>query len=213
MHSFSLEVNDRIEVIVNEKPYKSLVIDVDDDAIKINLPANDGQYLMLHSGEKIEVNAYLENGNCFNFYSKVISKGKDGNILYYELEEPFNITAIQRRNFFRVGMVNSVQYKNITSIPEEDFENIPFKEALMVDLSGGGIKLKLKEKVNKDDLFFIKMKIKQKDFLLRGDIVRIEETFDNERLCGIRFLDITEAQSDIIIGELFEIMRKQRTRS
>ncbi|OOM16225.1 flagellar brake protein [Clostridium saccharobutylicum] len=213
MHSFSLEVNDRIEVIVNEKPYKSLVIDVDDDVIKINLPANDGQYLMLHSGEKIEVNAYLENGNCFNFYSKVISKGKDGNILYYELEEPFNITAIQRRNFFRVGMVNSVQYKNITSIPEEDFENIPFKEALMVDLSGGGIKLKLKEKVNKDDLFFIKMKIKQKDFLLRGDIVRIEETFDNERLCGIRFLDITEAQSDIIIGELFEIMRKQRTRS
>ena len=39
MHSFSLEVNDRIEVIVDEKPYKSLVIDVDDDVIKINLPA------------------------------------------------------------------------------------------------------------------------------------------------------------------------------
>ena len=212
MHSFSLEVNDRIEVIVDEKPYKSLVIDVDDDVIKINLPANDGQYLMLHSGEKIEVNAYLENGNCFNFYSKVISKGKDGNILYYELEEPFNITEIQRRNFFRVGVVNSVQYKNITNIYEEDFEDIPFKEALMVDLSGGGIKLKLKEKVNKDDLFFIKMKIKQKEFLLKGDIVRIEETYDNERLCGIRFLDITEAQSDIIIEELFEIMRKQRAR-
>lgn len=213
MHSFSLEVNDRIEVIVNEKPYKSLVIDIDDDVIKINLPVNDGQYLMLHSGEKIEMNAYLENGNCFNFYSRVISKGKDGNILYYKLEEPFNIIEIQRRSFFRVGVVNSVQYKNITNIPKEDFENIPFKEALMVDLSGGGIKLKLKEKVNKDDLFLINIKIKQKEFLLQGDIVRIEETSDNERLCGIRFLDITEAQSDMIIGELFEIMRKQRSRA
>lgn len=42
MYSFSLEVNDRIEVIVNEKLYKSLVIDVDDDVIKINLFVNDG---------------------------------------------------------------------------------------------------------------------------------------------------------------------------
>lgn len=54
MHSFNLEINDRIEVIVNEKPYKSLVIDIDDDVIKINLPANEGQYLMLHSGEKLK---------------------------------------------------------------------------------------------------------------------------------------------------------------
>lgn len=49
---------------------------------------------MLYLGEKIEVNVYLENGNCFNFYFKVILKGKDGNILYYELEELFNIIVI-----------------------------------------------------------------------------------------------------------------------
>ena len=45
---------------------------------------------------------------------------------------------------------------------------------------------------------------------LKGQIVRMEETIDNKFLYGIKFLDITESESDTIIKELFAIMRKQR---
>ena len=85
---------------------------------------------MLHSSEKIEMNSYLDDGRCYKFYSKVISRGKEDNIIYYKISIPFDIKKIQRRNFFRVGLVNTIEYKIITNIDEEDFDNIPYKEGI-----------------------------------------------------------------------------------
>lgn len=213
MKSFDLKVNDRIEVIGSEKSYRSLIIDKNDEFIWINIPVNDGEYLMLHSGESVKMNLYSEDGRCFNFSGNVISKGKQGNVLFYQLTSPYNIKKIQRRNFFRVGTVNTVEYKNITNVSAEEIFNMPYEKSLMVDLSGGGIKLKLKENVKNQDTILVKLLVKGRELILKGNVVRIENTEDKEKLCGIKFSDITQSQSDLIIEELFEIMRKQRARS
>lgn len=213
MLNFNLEVNDRVEVIVDEKAYKSLIMEVEDDFLRINLPVCDGDYLMLHSGEKIEMNSYFNENGCYNFYCEVISRGKEGNMIYYNISLPFNITKIQRRNFFRVGIVNPIEYKIITSIDKENFNDIPYKEAMMIDLSAGGLKLKIKEDVKKEDLLLVNLKLNKIQFEIKCDIVRIESTADKEKLCGLRFIDITSAQSDKIIQELFGIVRKQRANS
>ncbi len=213
MLNFNLEVNDRVEVIVDEKAYKSLIMEVEDDFLRINLPVCDGDYLMLHSGEKIEMNSYFNENGCYNFYCEVISRGKEGNMIYYNISLPFNITKIQRRNFFRVGIVNPIEYKIITSIDKENFNDIPYKEAMMIDLSAGGLKLKIKEDVKKEDLLLVNLKLNKIQFEIKCDIVRIESTADKENLCGLRFIDITSAQSDKIIQELFGIVRKQRANS
>ena len=120
---------------------------------------------------------------------------------------------VWRRNFFRVGIVNTVEYKNITNIQSEEIANIPYEKSLMVDLSGGGIKIKLKGNVKNEDMLLVKLLVKGRELILKGNIVRGEDTEDKEKLCGIKFLDITQSQSDLIIEELFEIMRKQRARS
>ena len=213
MHNFKLKVNDRIEVINDEKPYKALILDIQDDFLQINVPVYDGDYLMLHSKEKIEINSYLEDGGCFNFNAEVISRGKEGNIIYYRLSKPFNIKKIQRRNFFRVALTNDINFKKITLAKEEDFDNIPYKRGLMVDLSAGGLKLKTGENIKKDDLLLVKMKINEVELELKCDIVRIENTADREVLCGLRFMEISSAQSELIVRELFKIIRRQRANS
>jgi len=210
MDGLNLKVNDRIEVVVDKKTYKSLIIDVQDDFLRINLPVIDGEYLMVHINEKIEINSYLDEGRCFKFYSNIISRGKEGNIIYYKISKPFNIQKIQRRNFFRVGFLNTIEYKIITDINKEDIDSVPYKEASMVDLSGGGLKLKVKDDIKRDDLILIKMIINGIEIELKCDIVRIENTADKEKLCGLKFLNITPAQTDTIIQGLFEIVRKQR---
>lgn len=210
MKGFTLKVNDRIEVVVNEKPYKALIMDVEDDSMRINLPVYEGDYLMLHSGEKIEMNSYLDEGGCFNFYSTVISRGKEGSIIYYKVSLPFDIKKIQRRNFFRVSVLDTVEYKIITDIDEEDFDNIHYEEGTMVNLSGGGLKLKLKRDIKESDLLLINLRLSKIQAEIKCDIVRIENTADKEKLCGLRFIDITPAQSEKIIQELFEISRRQR---
>lgn len=212
MNDFNLKVNDRIEVVVEGKTYKTLIIDVQDECLRINLPVTDGEYLMLHVNEKIEINSYLDENRCFNFYSKVISRGKEENIIYYKISKPFDIKKLQRRNFFRVNLLNTIEYKIITDISKDEIDSIPYKEAFMVDLSGGGLKLKAKDNIKMDDLLLIKIQIKGIEIELKCDIVRIASTEDKEKLCGLKFLDITPIQTDIIIQGLFELVRKQRAR-
>lgn len=212
MRDFNLDVNDRIEVVVGDKSYKTLVVDVQEDFLKINIPVFNGDYLMLHTSEKIEMNSYLDENRCFNFHSEVISRGKEGSIIYYKISTPFNIKKIQRRNFFRVGLLDTIEYKIITNVNKEDIDNLPYKEALMVDLSGGGLRLKTKDDIKKDDVLLISMMIKDTLIELKADVVRVENTEQKENVCGVRFLNITEAQIDIIIQELFEIVRRQRAK-
>lgn len=210
MDNFSLEVNDKLEVVMGDKIYKALIIDVQEDFLRINLPVNNGEYLMLNPKEEIEMNSYLDENGCFNFRSQIISRGREGNIIYYEISKPFNITKIQRRNFFRVSLVDEVEYKIITNAKEEELDNIPYEKGIMVDLSAGGLKLKGNGKIDMDDLILINFKLNSIQFEIKCDIVRVENTMDKQKLCGLRFLDITNAQSEKIIQGLFEIVRRQR---
>ena len=212
MDNFNLEINDRIEVLVKDKIYKALIIDIQDEFLRINLPVNDGEYLMLHSGEKIEINSYLDEDKCYSFRADVISRGKEANIIFFQISAPYDIRKIQRRNFFRVGFVETIEYKIITKIAEEDYDNVPYKEGLMVDLSAGGLKIKIKDDIKKDDLLLINMKLSKFKAELKCDIVRSEDTPDKEKLCGLRFIDIIPTQTEKIIEELFEIVRKQRSK-
>ena len=210
MDNFELGINERLEVVSNNKSYKCLIVDLDDEWIKINIPVCDGEYCIFYKGEVIEANSYLGDGKCYNFKSKVLSKGKEGNIPYYKLSPAFDVKKIQRRDSFRVEILNVAKYKNITNFDNEDVDDIPYLETVMVDLSAGGVKLRIQEKVNVNDILSIKMKIKDSDIVIKGKVIRIERDKDNQILCGIKFLNISQVQTDKIIKELFEIMRKQR---
>ena len=210
MVNLELKVNSRIEVIVDEKSYKALIIDIEDDNIKINIPVCNDEYLMLYKDDKIEINSYLDDGKCFNYYCNVISKGKDNNVIYYKLTLPYDVRRIQRRNFFRVNLLEEVTYKNITNKTEKEIEELPYKSGIMIDLSGGGLKVRTKEKLKGNDIIVMRIKMTGIEVKLKGQIVRIEASMDNNFLYGVKFLDITEMESDRIIRELFEIMRKQR---
>ena len=212
MNSFELEVNERVEVVLDGKAYKSLIVDIeDDDCIKINLPIYEGEYLIEDIGKELDINIYSRSGRCYNFNSEIIGKGKEGSIPCYELSSPYNIRRIQRRNYFRVEIVNDTYYKNITDVKDETLiEEMPFNKAMMIDLSGGGMRLKLNGQVKKHDLFLIRIDVKNLKMNLKGEVVRVEACENLEKICGIKFLDITDIQVDKIIEELFEIMRKQK---
>lgn len=210
MVNLDLKVNSRIEVVADEKSYKALIIDIEDDNIKINIPVRNDEYLMLYKDDKIEINSYLDDGKCFNYYCNVISKGKDNNVIYYKLTLPYDVRRVQRRNFFRVNLLEEVTYKNITNKTEKEIEELPYKSGIMIDLSGGGLKVRTKEKLKGNDIIVMRIKMTGIEVKLKGQIVRIEASIDNNFLYGVKFLDITEMESDKIIRELFEIMRKQR---
>ena len=207
MKNFKLNINERIEVLFNDKEYKSSILNTSEDYVYINIPICSDEYLIINTDEVIESNVYLENGRCYKFNAKILSKGKEGNISYYKLSKPFNVKRIQRRDYFRVEVIEKVQYVNLSEL---DSDETPYIQADMIDLSGSGVKLKINEKVKIEDILLIKMKIKNSDIVLKGQVMRVFMDNDGKTICGIKFIDITQAQTDKIIEELFLIMRKQR---
>lgn len=207
-HNLNLKINDRLEVWTGEESYRSLIMNLDDDEIKINIPVSEGKYLVLNIGDIVEVFRYSSTEICYKFFCTVLTRGIEDKIGYYVLGNPYDIKKVQRRKNFRIPYYKKILYKNMTNNDKDD--TISYEEGQIIDLSAGGMKSVLSKKVKKDDILLIKITIAEEELEIKGIVVREEENLDGYKTCGIRFLEITENQCDKIIKELFEIQRKQR---
>lgn len=207
MDKLKLEINNKIEVIYGEKNYKSVIQDIreEEDEILISIPVLDGEYLTLVTGRVIEQIYYDNNGNVYQFKSKVLGRIKEKNLSLYRFSYPFDVRKIQRRDYVRVNFIKAINY-----LSSKDIEKEKYKKALLLDLSGGGMKIKVDEKLDKNDLIFSKIIYDDSIIDVNGKVVRVEKTEDKEYICGINFSDIEERTREEIIRIVFKVMRKQR---
>lgn len=207
MDKLKLEINNKIEVIYGEKNYKSAIQDIreEEDEILIFIPVLDGEYLTLVTGRVIEQIYYDNNGNVYQFKSKVLGRIKEKNLSLYRFSSPFDVRKIQRRDYVRVNFIKAINY-----LSSKDIEKEKYKKALLLDLSGGGMKIKVDEKLDKNDLIFSKIIYDDSIIDVNGKVVRVEKTEDKEYICGINFSDIEERTREEIIRIVFKVMRKQR---
>ena len=196
---FKLEVNNNIEIYEEDKVYKSKIQSINDEAIYIDIPLHNNEYLILKKGDDIHLIKYGNEGNVYELSCKVIDREIEGNVRLYKLSEPYNIKKIQRRNYVRVETIRGIRCFR----KDEEFD------ALILDLSGGGMKVKSNKKleINEDIVSFIKTD--DDEFRVRGKIIRVEETSFDQYSLGIEFVDIEERTREKIIKLVFSIMRKQ----
>lgn len=208
-HNLNLKINDRLEVWTGEESYRSLIMNLDDDEIKINVPVSEGKYLVLNVGDQVEIFRYSATKVCCKFFCKVLSRGIEDRIGYYILGNPYDIKKVQRRKNFRISYLKKIFYKNVTN--EEKNDTISYEEGQIINLSAGGMKSVLSKSVKKDDILLIKITIGEEELEIKGIVVREENNLHGYKTCGIRFIEITESQCDKIIRELFEVQRQQKS--
>ena len=79
-----------------------------------------------------------------------------------------------------------------------------------MDLSGGGMRIKVKEKLSFNDSIISNLNYENEKVVIKGRVVRIEKTEDKRYIYGIDFKDIDNSTREKIIRIVFKIMRKQR---
>ncbi len=196
---FKLEVNNNIEIYEDDKVYKSRIQSVNDDEIYIDIPLHNNEYLILNKGDDIHLIKYGNEGSVYELSCKVIDRKIEGNIRLYRLSEPYDIKKIQRRNYVRVETIRGIKCFR----KDEEFN------ALILDLSGGGMKIKSNKKLEIDEEIVSFVKTDDGKFMVKGKIIRVEETSFNQYSLGIEFVDIEERTREKIIKLVFSIMRKQ----
>nr|WP_253197910.1 PilZ domain-containing protein [Clostridium gasigenes] len=207
---FDVVINSKLEVKWADGIYKTLVQDSNSKNILISIPVVGGVYLTLKTGEEIEL-VYYDNGeNIFSFKCRVINRIKENNISYYSITLPYDVIKIQRRNYVRVDTVQVIKdikkYEKETNGQADD----KISNALLLDLSGGGMRIKLREKLEKSDVISAKIGSENEGVLIKGKIVRVDITEDKRYIYGISFQELDNRTRERIIQIVFRIMREQR---
>ena len=210
MNKVDFKVNKKIEVLVDEKYFNSNIQDITEEYIAINIPMSVGQYLPLSRGSIVEV-IYYEEENIYKFKSSVIGRRFE-NIPIILLSKPTEIQKIQRRKYFRIPLISSIKYKNLKNEPKTDprtIENSEYSKALLVDLSGGGMKVKVSQQVNLNDFLMVSLTIHNESILIVGQAKRIVKDDEGRYTCGLSFEYLEDSTRETIIKFIFQLMREQ----
>lgn len=212
-YNLKFVINSKIELNYGEDYYKSTIQDVQDDFISISIPIKGGEYIPLRKGDKLEFIYYYQN-NIYKFYTYVIDR-QINNIPVFLIEFPKEVFKIQRRRFVRIPIICSILYSKL----EENNGRLPsvknlkksgaFK-ATIVDLSGGGMKLKLKEDVKSGDIILAYIPIKDEEVAVKAEVIRVErDEISRLNVCGVSFIELEKRLREKIIKFIFQIMREQ----
>ncbi|MEW8992978.1 flagellar brake protein [Clostridium sp.] len=208
-----MEINNKIEIYTkNRELAKSIVQDMDEEGIYIAIatPILNGISYPLTTGDTITCNYNDGKGNIYNFQAKVKGRKFD-NIAMIILERESELKKVQRRDYVRIPFMNKVKYLPIDKYNESmlrDIENCDYREGQTLDLSGGGIRIKVKEGLNLGQLVMLNTKINNEDILALGKIVRDESQNKNEHIYGVKFKYIDAKVRESIIQFIFQNMRK-----
>jgi len=197
-------INGKLEISWNDSYYKSKIENVDEKAIYISIPIKDGKYIPLRVGEQVEVFYYFEN-DIYKFYS-VVSGRQTDRIPLLLIEMPKEVIKVQRRKFVRVPIVCDIEYFK----EGNKASSLKPLKAIMVDLSGGGMRIKIGEEVKLGNIIMTHIPLGNEKLILKGEVVRIEQDEDKKKsICGISFTDLDERKREKLIRFIFKIMRAQ----
>ena len=208
------------------------VIDIiNDKSVIIAMPYEMGRMILLDLRESYELVFYTDMG-LYRTIAVVSSRRKEDNIFSATMTFQTSLAKYQRREYFRLQCIIGAQYYTINEdmckkrteneifalVENNDELRMTEQSAVVVDLSGGGVRFIGTQKLEKDDLLAIKIPIMNETineiYMLPGRVITCNEAQNAPGRYEARFEFIihTAKIRDTIIKYIFEEDRKLRQR-
>ncbi|HOM02076.1 MAG TPA: flagellar brake protein [Acetivibrio sp.] len=202
----SLDGNGGDSVFVSEFEWAE-----NDRIIYIAAPIKQGRIYPVGIGQKLEI-VFIKDDSLYEFNGKVIGREVRHNISLLRVEITSEIKRIQRRDFFRFDCSIPVSYRIVDKPGIYDNQR-KFTKSYTRDLSGGGVCIRLKERIETGQL--LRCELSLNDFnkvSFLGRVVRLTE-YDKENdvykyEIGIKFEEIEEKDRERIISYIFQEQRR-----
>ncbi|AEB75829.1 flagellar brake protein [Clostridium botulinum] len=213
MTTLNFKINNKVEIIDYEGTvYNSDIQDIKEDCVAISIPIKDSDYLPLRKKDTVDV--LYHDGNCIYSFSSMVVDRTNSNVPLIWVNSPKKFKKIQRRKFVRVSVLYKGKFAVVDRMfkaTKESIKNIKFMECNIVDLSGGGMRIRTRDniEIEKESIITIILPMGNKSMLLKGEVKRIGEDEANCKEYGIGFIDMSMRQQDEIIKYVFTIMREQ----
>lgn len=212
-----IKINAQIDIGLKDKQmiYKSLIQGHEKDSFLIHVPTYRGSSLKLVKGDIVNLGIFTEKYKIA-FETEVLGSVKENGLELYKLAMPRDIKKHERRDFFRVEVALDVKYELLKEKPRNlsDLKDLELcKSALAIDLSGGGIMLKVNKAIPLRKYLLMEFNVGTKGranyIKVLGQVMRgfTDCTGGIKReLIGVKFCQIDERTRDQIIRFVFEKM-------
>lgn len=207
--------------------YVSQVLDLrEDGTVVAAMPISEGHIVPIEVGANLEAYFYTFQG-IYKALCVLTARGKEGNLYYCELEIVGKLEKFQRREYYRLpSIINAdiilisgedvLDYSEHHRIPDKSYDDM--QSGIIVDISGGGVRIMSDRRFNKNDYVFlrfsIEMNIGVKELELMGMVVLSLESPNRSNYYDsrIEFVEISSDQREHIVKYIFEQQRKIQKR-
>ena len=204
-----------------QQKYISKVLEKDTDyEMKISMPIQGGKIIPLSVGESFMACFYAKLGAMYECKISITDRYKEGNLFILEIEVVSQLKKVQRRNFYRYSCMLAMQYIVLPENEDEvDMIEEPgsevWKQAVAMDVSGGGVRIA--SKVKEEEGTFIELKLplvngKERTVLYtKAKILKVLPSSQSGVYeLRVEFIDILEADMEEIVKYIFDMERKKR---
>lgn len=201
--------------ISRRRVFNCRIMDIPDEYIlRITMPFYEGRLVPLEIGDQYRICAYTQKG-IYESSFVVIKRLKEGNLFMADMELQGKLQKVQRREYYRYGCrleadYRLASYKETTEPDEQDW-----KKAVIVDISGGGIRMVTEHKEATPTLIQLRFRLPVQDrmqqFLPYGNMLSSAPNENNPILqeSHVMFDQMSEKEREQIIRYIFEDERRK----
>lgn len=209
-----LSIGDKIEIdnrtiMKNDSKLISQVLDIiDDKHMFVAMPIVNSVVVPIPVGEIIQIKYSKKSIGVFAFSARVLARKHSDHLSYMKIERLSDVKKVQRRDYFRLDIVLDVKM----TVADNGLGESNSFNALTKDISGGGLRIISKTKVNPNNIVDIDLKTDDGIIHARGRIIRCVpyEGSGNDYDIAVIFDSIQEQARTQIISFIFNYQRKMK---
>ncbi|MBE5940514.1 MAG: hypothetical protein E7266_08970 [Lachnospiraceae bacterium] len=213
----------------SRKIYYSQIYDIiDESKLRIAMPIEGGKVIPLSINSRYDACFFTSSG-LYQCRVVVVERYKEDNIYVLVVEIVTELQKYQRRQFYRLGCTMDIKYCTLEKEEVEEYFTYKFKEefahklklteAIVLDISGGGMRFISDMKHQKESDVYILLDISyegdERVYGILGKIIYMERVKNRPGLYEYRveYQGIEGSVRENIIRFIFEEERKQRKKA
>lgn len=207
------------------KVYMSEVFDIlSEDVIEIQMPMEKTKLILLPVDVEFDMVFYTANG-MYQCFGRIADRYKSNNMYLLRVELTSNLRRYQRREFYRLKCALEMHSRNLredeiqtieSNLPYKLTKNLPLKECVIVDISGGGLRFLSTHCYEPGSLLYCSYHLINGTERKKYEVIsRVLSAVELENRRGtyehrVKFYDMDPAVREEIIKFIFEEERKSR---
>lgn len=188
-----------------EGRYRSQIEEVNENSVMVGAPIEGGQVVPLREGTEVLLILW-DDSATYEIKTKVIKRQAEPlPVMSLSLSDSYR--RIQRRSYVRVPAFYEIHYR---VIDHRSGLGKPQK-VTMLDLSGGGMRFQVREKLEKNTVLFVELTLPTVELKTQAVVRRVFEMDERGHYSvSVEFVDLPERDRDRIIRCVFDIQRAMR---